>query len=220
MMPHRLKGRNWGSFVEVKINIPKVLASELKRISKGRVLISSITDPYQPIEAEYQLTRKCIELLSKRNLEVVVLTKSTLFLRDLSIMKKETFEIGVTITTLKAHQQLEPNSPSPRDRLKALKETSKEGFKTFLFLGPLISGVVDDELQEILEAAYSSGVQYVIIDKLNIKGDVAQAITKALNENQLKKFRENMANPHWIKRIKNEITRLCKKLRLPHDFCF
>jgi len=220
MMPGRLRGRAWGSFVEVKVNIPKVLASELRRVSRGRVLVSSITDPYQPIEKLYELTRSCLKLLASRGLEVTVLTKSSLFKRDLDLMDEERFEVGVTVTTVKAYRELEPLSDPPLRRLEALKEASEEGLRTFVFLGPLIPGVVDEELDEILELAYNAGASYVIVDKLNTKGDVIESIARALDEKALDRFFEALSNKAWLEGIRNRIARICDRLRLQYDFCF
>ena len=220
MMPGRLRGRAWGSFVEVKVNIPKVLASELRRVSRGRVLVSSITDPYQPIEKLYELTRSCLKLLASRGLEVTVLTKSSLFKRDLDLMDEEKFEVGVTVTTVKAYRELEPLSDPPLRRLEALKEASEEGLRTFVFLGPLIPGVVDEELDEILELAYNAGASYVIVDKLNTKGDVIESIARALDEKALDRFFEALSNKAWLEGIRNRIARICDRLRLQYDFCF
>lgn len=220
MMPGRLRGRAWGSFVEVKVNIPKVLASELRRVSRGRVLVSSITDPYQPIEKLYELTRSCLKLLASRGLEVTVLTKSSLFKRDLDLMDEERFEVGVTVTTVKAYRELEPLSDPPLRRLEALKEASEEGLRTFVFLGPLIPGVVDEELDEILELAYNTGASYVIVDKLNTKGDVIESIARALDEKALDRFFEALSNKAWLEGIRNRIARICDRLRLQYDFCF
>lgn len=220
MMPLRLKGRAWGSFVDVKVDIPKVLIRELRRIASGRILLSSITDPYQPVERLYGLTRKCIELLAKREFEIVVLTKSSLFTRDLELMGIENFEIGVTITTLRYHEELEPKAHNPLERLEALKKASERGFKTFLFLGPLLPGVVDEEIQEILELARESGVHYVIVDKLNTRGDVVQAIMKALNGDRLNSFFKAISDRDWLKNIRGKIVGLCKRLGIPCDFCF
>lgn len=220
MMPSKLRGRSWGGFVEVKVNMPKVLAKELRRVRRGVVLISSITDPYQPVERRYELTRKCVELLSSSRLEVTVLTKSTLFKRDLEVMCKDRFEIGVTVTTIRAHRGLEPLSDPPLARLEALKEASQEGFKTFLFLGPLIPGVVDEELEEIIELAYNAGVSYIIVDKLNTRGDVVQSIMKVLVRNHLNKFINNLSNKSWLEDIRRRIIDACNQLRIPYDFCF
>jgi len=220
MMPGRLRGRAWGSFVEVKVNIPRVLASELRRVSRGRVLVSSITDPYQPVEKSYKLTRSCLELLASKGLEVTILTKSSLFKRDLDLMDGERFEVGVTVTTIKAHRELEPLSDPPLKRLDALREASEGGLRTFVFLGPLIPGVVDEELDEILELARGAGASYVIVDKLNIKGDVVESITRALGEGALAKFLKALSNRAWLEEVKRRIARTCDKLRLQYDFCF
>lgn len=220
MMPGRLKGRSWGEFVEVKINMPKVLTKELKRIKRGVVLVSSITDPYQPVERRYELTRRCVELLSSSKLEVTVLTKSVLFKRDLEVMNKDRFEIGVTVTTIRAHKELEPLSDPPLARIEALKEASQEGFKTFIFLGPLIPGVVDDELEEIIELAYNAEASYVIVDKLNTRGDVVQSIMKVLNKDHLDKFVNSLLNRSWLEDVKRRIVEVCERLHVPYDFCF
>jgi len=220
MMPRRLRGRAWGSFVEVKVNIPSVLASELRRVSRGRVLVSSITDPYQPVEKSYKLTRSCLELLASKGLEVTILTKSSLFKRDLDLMDGERFEVGVTVTTIKAHRELEPLSDPPLKRLEALQEASEEGLRTLVFLGPLIPGVVDEELDEILELARGAGASYVIVDKLNTKGDVVESITRALGEGALAKFLKALSNRAWLEEVKRRIARTCDELRLQYDFCF
>lgn len=90
----------WGSFVDVKVNAPDVLQKQLKNKVKGRVMVSSVTDAYQPIEAKYKLTRKCLEILLQNQFPVDILTKSPLVLRDLDLIKKfKDIEVGVTITT-------------------------------------------------------------------------------------------------------------------------
>lgn len=220
MMPSKLKGRVWGRFVEVKANIPRILAKELKHISLGVILVSSITDPYQPVERRYELTRRCVELLSSSKLEVTVLTKSALFKRDLDSMNKDRFEIGVTVTTIRAHRELEPLSDPPMARLEALKEASREGFKTFLFLGPLIPGIVDEEVDEIIELAHNAEVSYVIVDKLNTRGDVVRSVSKALSKRHLDKFINAISNREWLKSIREKIVEVCERLHIPYDFCF
>jgi len=76
-------GEEWGEFVDVRVNAPQVLTRELSRTAKGVVLLSSVTDPYQPLEKKYELTRKCLQKLLMYQFPITILTKSTLVLRDL-----------------------------------------------------------------------------------------------------------------------------------------
>ena len=69
----------WGSFVDVKINAPEVLRRQIRKAAKGKIMISSVTDPYQPIEDKYKLTRQCLQILLPYPFSVDILTKSPLF---------------------------------------------------------------------------------------------------------------------------------------------
>ena len=75
--------REWGSFVEVKRNIPGVLAKELRRLKKGVVGIGTVTDAYQPVEERYGVTRRCLEQLLRRDFPICIQTKSSLVERDI-----------------------------------------------------------------------------------------------------------------------------------------
>jgi DNA repair photolyase len=79
---------SWGEFVDVKINAPELLAKEIKKKRRGEIWISGICDPHQPVEKKYQLTRKCLEILSDYDWHVFLQTKSPLVLRDLDIIKR------------------------------------------------------------------------------------------------------------------------------------
>ena len=74
--------------MDVKINAPKILLRELKRKEKGRIIISSVTDAYQPIEGKYKITRQCLEILLQHQFPVDILTKSPLVPRDMDLIKK------------------------------------------------------------------------------------------------------------------------------------
>ena len=77
----------WGEFVDVKINAPEVLRKQLARAKRGTVWVSSVCDPYQPLEAKYELTRRCLEELAKSRFPVTIQTKSKLVLRDLDLLE-------------------------------------------------------------------------------------------------------------------------------------
>jgi len=93
---HREK---WGSFVDVKINAARLLQREIEKKRAGRVWISGVCDPYQPIEKRYELTRRCLEILSKYGWPVTIQTKSPLVKRDLELLRTfNDIEAGLTIT--------------------------------------------------------------------------------------------------------------------------
>ena len=90
----------WGEFVDVKINAPELLAREMKKKKVGRVWISGVCDPYQPLEKRYMLTKRCLDILVENGWPFTVLTKSPLVLRDIEALKRlNDTEVGFTITT-------------------------------------------------------------------------------------------------------------------------
>ena len=97
---------DWGNYVYAKVNAPELLRKEIKRLKeKGvgkEIFLSSVTDPYQGVEAKYQLTRQCLEILGEYGFEgyVSILTKSDLVLRDIDLLKKlKHITVGLTITS-------------------------------------------------------------------------------------------------------------------------
>ena len=90
----------WGEFVDIKINAAELLAKEIKKKKKGTVWVSGVTDPYQPLEKKYEITRKCLEILVEHDWPVIVQTRSPLVLRDVDIFRKsDKIEVGLSITT-------------------------------------------------------------------------------------------------------------------------
>ncbi len=91
----------WGSFVEVKINLPDILEAELRRKKQpGRALLASVCDPYQPVEARYRLTRGCLKILQEYGWGADILTRSPLVTRDLDILKEmPEVSVGFSIPT-------------------------------------------------------------------------------------------------------------------------
>ncbi|MCX6649766.1 MAG: radical SAM protein, partial [Candidatus Bathyarchaeota archaeon] len=123
-------GEAWGSFVDVKVNAVERLREEAAKKPRGRVLLSSVTDAYQPIEAKYRLTRGCLEVLLEHGYRVDVLTKNDLVLRDLDLLRRfDEVEVGFTITALDdaVRMAFEPGASSIQARLDALKRFSDEG---------------------------------------------------------------------------------------------
>lgn len=154
----------WGEFVDVKINAPELLQREIKRKKKGEIWISGVCDPYQPIEEKYQLTRKCLEILSNYDWHVYIQTKSPLVLRDLDIVKRfKHIDVGFSIGTSKEEIRkiFEPKAPPIESRLKALEVLAKEKITTYVMIAPTLPGA------EELIPELKGKVNYIIIDKMN-----------------------------------------------------
>ncbi len=155
----------WGSFVDVKINAPDVLRKQLKRADRGSIIVSSVTDPYQPLEAKHMITRKCLEVLALYRFPVDILTKSPLVLRDIDIISKlKGAEVGLTITTDndRIRKIFEPNAPPIPVRIEALKKLYKKGIKTYVFIGPVLP-MNPDSLAEQIKPYVNS----ILIDRMN-----------------------------------------------------
>jgi DNA repair photolyase len=154
----------WGSFVDVKINAPTLLQREIRNKRVGRVWVSGFCDPYQPLERQYNLTRRCLEILLKRGWPVTVQTKSTLVLRDMDVLKgSRDVEVLLTITTADEgiKQIFEPKAPSIKERLQTLEKLHLAGIKTGVMIAPLLPKA-EGLIKEIIGKA-----DYVLVDKMN-----------------------------------------------------
>jgi DNA repair photolyase len=154
----------WGQFVDVKINAASVLQQELMKKSPGRIWISGTCDAYQPVEKKYELTRKCLAILTRHGWPVTVQTKSPLVERDLDVLKKiNDVEVGFTITTGddRVREVFEPNSSSIDERIEALANLHSVGIRTFAMIAPLLPKA------EGLVFRLSGKVDYVLVDKMN-----------------------------------------------------
>ncbi len=154
----------WGEFVDVKTNAPVLLQREITNKRAGKVWISGICDPYQPVEKKYELTKRCLEILLKRRWPVTIQTKSPLVLRDMESLRKfKEIQVGLTITTADENirEIFEPNSPTIKHRIEALGKLHSAGIKTFAMIAPLLPKA------EGLAAQLNGKVDYVLIDKMN-----------------------------------------------------
>jgi len=154
----------WGEFVDVKINASDLLQVEIKRKKRGRVWVSGVCDPYQPLEAQYKLSRRCLEILEQHNWPVTVQTRSPLILRDIDILKEaRDFEVGFTVTTIDdgIRKLFESNAPPIKDRLNALDALHQAGIRTYAMIAPMLPGA--ESLAEALEGKVDS----IIVDRMN-----------------------------------------------------
>jgi DNA repair photolyase len=158
---HREK---WGRFVDVKVNAAMLLQCEIKKKRSGRVWISGVCDPYQPIEKKYELTKRCLEILSKHGWPVTIQTKSPLVKRDLELLRRfNDIEVGLTIATAdeSIRKIFEPNSPAVEERIETLEKLHSAGLKTYVMIAPILPKV------EGLVTLLSGKIDYVLIDRMN-----------------------------------------------------
>ena len=155
----------WGTFVDAKINAADLLRRQTERGRIGRIWLSSVCDPYQPLEARLALTRSCLEVLVQRRFPVTIQTKSDLVKRDLDLIRRlEAVEVGVTVTTEdeRTAKLFEPGASPIAHRLSALEAVHAAGVTTYAFVGPLLPGD-----PERLADRLDGRVDRVIIDRLN-----------------------------------------------------
>ncbi|EQD38622.1 radical SAM domain-containing protein [mine drainage metagenome] len=146
----------WGDAVRIRINVIDLLREEIKSRRRGLVGVSTITDPYQPVEAKYRLSRQAIDMLLKGGFRVSVQTKSPLVLRDLDIFRgRKGLDVGVSLATphTEIARLIDSKAPLPEARMRTLRALSENGIKTWLFLGPIIPGINDSN--ESLESLFS-----------------------------------------------------------------
>jgi DNA repair photolyase len=175
---HWDKGK-WGKLIEVKANLPRILSRELRRKKKGIVGLGTVTDPYQPVEKRYEITRRCLEFLLMHDLPVCIQTKSSMVLRDIDLLKKfSNIEVGITFTVLeeKTRMKMEPGASSIEERLRSLKELKDNGISTWVFLGPVMPYITD--VEAIIEVIALLKPEYVLVDRLRLKGGVLSHINE------------------------------------------
>jgi DNA repair photolyase len=182
------QNETWGEFVDVKVNFVERLRSQIKRTKPGLVYLSSVTDPYQPLEKKYKLTRECLKILAELNLPVSIQTKSDLVLRDMDILKKmNNCEVGFTITTLdeKIRSKFEPVCSTIEQRFEALKILNKNKISTFAFFGPVLPYFSDNKktIYSLFKKLSHLGVEKIYVDKINYKGRNWSRISKLLLTN-------------------------------------
>jgi len=156
--------------VLIKVNAPELLADALprKRVV-GTIGFGSMNDPYMPIEKQYQITRKCLEIIAKNKFPIHIITKGDLVLRDLDLLKEiNQVYCAVTFTITTADDDLckkiEPGSPATSRRFEAMRSLSEEGILTGISLMPILPYINDNEenIRSIVSCTAENGGKYLI----------------------------------------------------------
>jgi DNA repair photolyase len=141
-----------------------LLRVEIKKKRRGRVWVSGVCDPYQPLEAQYRLTRQCLEILVRHEWPVIIQTRSPLVLRDMDIIRDaRDVEVGLSVTTAddRIRKLFEPDAPPIPDRIQALEHLHNAGIRTYAMIAPVLPGA------EGLAGLLKGKIDYVLIDRMN-----------------------------------------------------
>src|SRR6266699_3634427 len=216
-------GLDFESKIMVKMDAPELLRTELESPRwKPQVLVmSGVTDPYQPVEKKLRITRGCLEVLAKFKNPVAIITKNRLVTRDIDLLcelaKYNAVAVNLSVTSLDPNLQrvLEPRTSSPETRLDAIGQLRAAGIPVGVMVAPIIPGLTDHELPKILEACAKAGAQFAGYTVIRLPWAVAPLFEHWLEEHfpdrkdkvlgRIRHMRgDRLNNSQWHKRMTGE----------------
>lgn len=181
-------GTDFESKIIAKPRAPELLRQAfLKPSWKGELIVfSGNTDCYQPLEATYGLTRACLEVCAEFHNPVGIITKSALIQRDLDVLVRLHREaslrvfFSVPFADDETARRIEPQTPSPTKRLEAMKALSDAGIATAVSIAPVIPGLNDEDIPEILMRARQAGAKEAAFVLLRLPGNVEEVFLERI----------------------------------------
>jgi DNA repair photolyase len=183
-------GLDFESRIMVKKNAPQLLEAELSspKWEPQVLMMSGVTDCYQPIERKFQLTRRCLEVIAKFRNPVGILTKNRLVTRDIDVLSElahhNAVAVNLSVTSLDVNLQriLEPRTSAPAARLDAVAQLRAAGIPVGVMVAPVIPGINDHEIPSIVEACAKAGAQFAGYVLLRLPWAVAPLFERWLDE--------------------------------------
>ena len=183
-------GLDFESKIMVKQNAPELLEAELSSAKwKPQTLVmSGVTDPYQPVERKLEITRRCLQVLAKFRHPVGMLTKNRLVTRDIDVLKElaahNAVAVNLSVTSLdrKLQRILEPRTSPPQARLDAVAQLRDAGIPVGVMVAPIIPGITDHEVPAIVAACGKAGAQFAGYVVLRLPWAVAPIFERWLDE--------------------------------------
>jgi DNA repair photolyase len=169
----------YGRSIRVKVNVAEVLERELQRPSWHRegVAIGAATDPYQPAEGRYKLTRRCLEVLAAAHNPFSLITRGPMIVRDLDLLQQAAaraeISVNFSVPTLdpEVWRKTEPDTAPPEQRLRAVKKLVEGGIKAGVGMAPILPGISDrpEQLAAVVRAAREAGATHVWANLLYLR---------------------------------------------------
>lgn len=165
------------------------------------VMMSDCTDPYQPLEKEFKITRRCIEVLAKHGFPLLMVTKSNMIIRDVDLFKQTPTVVAITVTTPREEiaDFIEPYAPAPEKRLSALQKLVENGIPVVARIDPILPGVNDDlkDFKSLVSSLVSVGVRQVTVATMKLVRGALSEI-KQTHPQVWKKLASEYASGSWL----------------------
>jgi len=207
----------YGRSIRVKVNVAEVLRAELARPSwtGDTVAIGAATDPYQPAEGRYRLTRACLEALRDAANPFSLITRSPQIVRDLDVLAEAAARADVAVVfsvpTLdeEVWRRTEPGTPPPRRRLEALSRLVEAGVKASVGMAPILPGISDspEQLEEVVRAAREAGATGVWANVLYLRPGTREHFLESLARDwpeQLERYERLYASRAYLPKAQVE----------------
>lgn len=207
----------WGSYAIVKRDLPTRLAKAMQKSRRMSVYLSTATDPYQPLEAEHRITRRCLEILVRKDWPVEILTRSPLVLRDLDLLAQlSQVRVGLSVPMLddRLRRALEPAAPGIPARLRTLKRLSDAGIATFANYTPACPPTTHNAAA-VAHAFFEAGVHWVNSKGWQRKDTTIAPVWERLRGTQWEWVTGFFANAQAEKDWHQELGSAFRKLGLP-----
>ncbi len=218
--------RKWGTFVDVRSDMPSVLAQEMKRKREGVVSVGTVTDAYQPVEARFKLTRGCLIRFLDSSMQVSIQTKSSLVIRDMDILTKlNGADVGFTFTTMDRYlaRAIEPLASEPRKRLEAMTTLTDAGIEVWAFIGPYLPGLKEGKLESMVSHIREAGVKKIIGDILRIRKDTMERLHTAslqMLADERSSFLSDLGSKEYSSTIDEDLKSICRETGIEFEPAF
>ncbi len=215
------KGDKWGQFLDIKtFDLDRI---KPQKYDGKKILLSSVTDPYIPLELKYQNTRKILEKLVGTRAEITILTKSKFVVRDIDLFKKfENIEVGISISTLNEEfaKVIERGASKPNERLTAIKKLSENKIKTYVFVSPFFPEITN--YRRIIEKTINF-TDFYMFENLNFRPHNIPRIFRIIKKyypKLLPEYQEFRIDHSRWDLIEGDIRNYCEKRGLDYSIEF
>lgn len=224
--------QRYGRTVRVKTNVAAVLRQELSRPSwrKEKVAIGAATDPYQPAEGRYRLTRTCLAVFVEFANPVGIITRGPMIVRDLDLLttlaRRAPLTVDISVPTLdeEVWRLTEPGTPPPRQRLRALECLAAAGIRSGVAMAPILPGLSDgpEQLEAVVRAAREAGADHVWVGLLHLREGTREHFLEMLSRHWpelLPRYEAEYRSGAYlpsdkVQPIRRQVSELASRLRL------